>query len=128
MRKICPTCGAIRPGIESFCRKCGVELVNEPNRCSAEKTALCRGVKFDDEDRYCPYWLYKGRKMPYSITKQKQILAVEHALRIVPPEYQRGILDNIIKRRAYPNDGHRNTYGYWKQRFIYQVAAELHLI
>ena len=39
--------------IENFCRRCGIELEKEPNRCSEGKQELCKTMIFNDEDRYC---------------------------------------------------------------------------
>ena len=55
MNKICPTCKRMYSELESYCTKCGIALVKEPNRCSANKTALCAGKTFADDDLYCSY-------------------------------------------------------------------------
>ena len=53
MKKVCPSCGRIFTEIDNFCTKCGIELVKEPNRCSGEKTALCKSKVYHDDDMYC---------------------------------------------------------------------------
>lgn len=55
MKKICPTCKREYTELENYCRKCGIELIKEPNRCSAMKTKLCMDAVFDDDDIYCSY-------------------------------------------------------------------------
>ena len=55
MRKMCPTCKKTYNEIENYCTKCGVTLVKEPNRCSANKTAMCSSKAFADDDRYCSF-------------------------------------------------------------------------
>ena len=55
MRKICPTCKRNYTELENYCTKCGKELVKEPNRCSENKTALCKTKTFADDDVYCSF-------------------------------------------------------------------------
>ena len=55
MRKVCPTCGRMYTELENFCSKCGIQLEKEPNRCSENKTALCKNKVFTDDDVYCSY-------------------------------------------------------------------------
>ena len=55
MNKICPTCGRMYTELENYCSKCGIQLVREPNRCSENKTALCKDKVFADDDLYCSY-------------------------------------------------------------------------
>lgn len=58
----------------------------------------------------------------------QKVMAIEKALNKVPPEYRRGIWDNICERKAFPEDADRSTYGRWKSRFVYEVAVALKLI
>lgn len=53
MRKECPKCGRLYYELDNYCTKCGIELVKQPNRCSAPKTALCAHKVFADDDLYC---------------------------------------------------------------------------
>lgn len=53
MKKMCPTCKREYAEINNYCTKCGIELVKEPNRCSAKKMALCKGMIYQDDDVYC---------------------------------------------------------------------------
>lgn len=55
MKKVCPTCRREYTELENYCRKCGIELEREPNRCSAGKTAMCKKVLFDNDDIFCSY-------------------------------------------------------------------------
>ena len=55
MRKICPTCQRLYTELENYCSKCGIPLEKEPNRCSENKTALCKGRVLEDDDLYCSY-------------------------------------------------------------------------
>jgi len=59
----------------------------------------------------------------YSKTK-----AIEHALEAIPEEYRRGVWDNIQKRKRYPYDADRTTYGRYKSKMVYLTAKHLHLI
>lgn len=55
MKKICPTCRREYSQLENYCTKCGIELVNEPNRCSEMKTSMCKEKVFEEDDRYCSF-------------------------------------------------------------------------
>lgn len=55
MKKHCPSCGRTYTGQEVFCGKCGVLLEREKNRCSTNRTELCRGARLEDDDLFCPY-------------------------------------------------------------------------
>lgn len=57
----------------------------------------------------------------------RRIDAVNKALKKIPPEYRRGVMENIIERKPFPDDAARSTYSLWKQRMIYFTAKELHL-
>lgn len=52
---------------------------------------------------------------------------VDGALSAVPPEYRRGVWENIQKRKPYPMDAGRATYSRWKTFMIYRVAVGLGL-
>ena len=53
------------------------------------------------------------------------IKAVESALEMIPPEYRKGVWDNIVNYRRYPDDASVSTYKRYKQRFIYYVAHNM---
>lgn len=55
----------------------------------------------------------------------KQISAIDRALLKIPPEYREGVWEGVMNNSAYPTDAHRNTYGYWKARFVYEVAYNM---
>ena len=55
MKKICPACRREYTELENFCRKCGIALVKESNRCSEMKTALCKTAEFEANDLYCSF-------------------------------------------------------------------------
>ena len=55
-------------------------------------------------------------------------LAIDKALNEIPPEYRKGVWENIQKRKAYPLDADRTTYGRYKSKFIYRVAEKLKYI
>lgn len=55
MRKTCPKCGREYCGLENYCSKCGIELEKDPNRCTREASALCKGRKLPDEDLFCAW-------------------------------------------------------------------------
>lgn len=58
---------------------------------------------------------------------EERIRGIRKALDIVPQEHQVFILDNIVFKapgKSYPC----KNWGYWKQRFLYNVAKNLSLI
>ena len=57
-----------------------------------------------------------------------QIKVIEDSLAKIPPEYQRGVWESIVKRKAYPLDAARVTYARYKSKMIYDVAKGLHII
>ena len=57
----------------------------------------------------------------------RETRAVESALRIVPEEYRKGLMDSITQFKRYPRDADPRTYRTWKQRFIFAVAENLGL-
>ena len=60
--------------------------------------------------------------------RTKRIDAVDKAMEKIPPEYRRGVYENIAYRKPFPSDAARATYSRYKQRMIYHTARELHLI
>lgn len=54
--------------------------------------------------------------------------AYDRALKVVPEEYRKGVLDSICRDAPYPYDAHRNTYWYWKSKLVYTLAEILHYI
>lgn len=53
------------------------------------------------------------------------IKAIEDALTMIPEEYRKGVWQNIMEARRYPDDAGIATYKRYKQRFIYYVAHNL---
>lgn len=53
------------------------------------------------------------------------ISAVDDALGSIPPEYQKGVWENIVLFRRYPDDASPSTYKRYKQKFIHQVAHNM---
>lgn len=60
--------------------------------------------------------------------RTRRIDAVDKAMEKIPPEYRRGVYENIAYRKPFPSDAARATYSRYKQRMIYHTARELHLI
>ena len=60
--------------------------------------------------------------------RTRRIDAVDKAMEKIPPEYRRGVYENIAYRKPFPGDAARATYSRYKQRMIYHTARELHLI
>ena len=50
------------------------------------------------------------------------IKAVDQALALLPEEYRKGVWNNIIHYKRYPDDADPRTYRRYKQMFIYHVA------
>ena len=55
MYKICPKCGERYGKLSNYCRKCGVDLHKDINRCSEPKTRYCESSQFPDDAIYCEY-------------------------------------------------------------------------
>lgn len=53
---------------------------------------------------------------------------VEQALILVPPEYRKGIMDNILYGASYPLDAGEATYKRWRCKLIYFVAKNKNLV
>lgn len=51
------------------------------------------------------------------------IQPIEDAWTVIPDEYHKGIYDNIIYRRPYPDYANRKTWQLWRQRYVYRVAV-----
>lgn len=60
--------------------------------------------------------------------RTRRIDAIDKAMEKIPPEYRRGVYENIAYRKPFPSDAARATYSRYKQRMIYHTARELHLI
>lgn len=54
--------------------------------------------------------------------------AVEKALKDIPEEYRKGIMDNICFGSPYPITADCETYGRWRRRLLYYTAKNLNLI
>lgn len=66
---ICPACGRTYKGLERFCSQCGVELEKDKNRCSEQRTQLCRGKALDDDDIFC---CYCGALTTFAVEKKER--------------------------------------------------------
>ena len=53
------------------------------------------------------------------------ISGVEDALATIPKEYQKGVWENIVLYKRYPDDANPKTYRRYKARFIYKVAENM---
>lgn len=60
--------------------------------------------------------------------RTRRIDAVDKAMEKIPPEYRRGVYENIAYRKPFPDTAARSTYSYWKQKIIYFTAKEMNLI
>lgn len=58
----------------------------------------------------------------------RKTTAIEQAMKRIPDEYQRGVWENITKRKAFPKDASRSTYSRNKSKLVYHVAKNLELI
>jgi hypothetical protein len=66
----------------------------------------------------------QGMKLASSY-ESRMVHIIDSCLTLIPAEYRRGVWDNIMWRKRYPDDGHRNTYGHWKQIFVVAVANQI---
>lgn len=55
-------------------------------------------------------------------TLHDDIKIIEDAIKIVPPQYQYGVLMSILTKEKYPYNASVRTYNRWKRRFVYAVA------
>ena len=55
---------------------------------------------------------------------KKKISAIDNGLLMVPEEYRKGLVDNIIKKKPYPYFADTSTWKRWKRRFVYWVYQE----
>lgn len=53
---------------------------------------------------------------------------IDKSIKSIPMEYQKGIWNNIIAQRPYPQDANKSTYGRYKSKFIFKVAEKLRYI
>ena len=51
-----------------------------------------------------------------------QLSSVDRAFEKVPPEYRKGLWDNIVNRRYYPDTAGIKTWKRWRQRLLWYVA------
>jgi len=67
MYKICPKCKKQYYELANYCRKCGIALEKDRNRCSENKTTLCGNRNYEDDDVYCEYC---GSLTTYALERQ----------------------------------------------------------
>ena len=51
--------------------------------------------------------------------------AIDAALEEIPPEYRKGVMNNICGRKPFPIDAGEATYGRWRSRLIYGIAKKI---
>lgn len=51
-----------------------------------------------------------------------QLSSVDRAFEKVPPEYRKGLWDNIVNRRYYPPTAGIKTWKRWRQRLLWWTA------
>lgn len=68
MNKRCPKCDRKYYELDNYCTKCGIELEKDANRCSENKTTLCRHKTFADDDIYCSHC---GSLTTYALERNK---------------------------------------------------------
>ena len=68
VKKHCKKCYIKYSELENYCTKCGIELENEPNKCSEMKTTRCERREFKDDDVYCSYC---GNLTVYAVERNK---------------------------------------------------------
>ena len=61
----------------------------------------------------------KAERRDQLLTKK---LAIDKSLDRIPPEYRRGVWENVQLRKPFPIDADRATYGRQKSLFIREVA------
>lgn len=66
-----------------------------------------------------------ARDAALRIYLRRQFEPVDKALTAIPPEYRKGLMDNIIEREPYPDYADLTTWKRWKRRLVFFVAAEI---
>ncbi len=65
-------------------------------------------------------------------TTASKISAIRTAFSSIPPEYRKGLMNNLENERTkdgyYPSDADYRTYQMYKQRLIFYVAKNLNYI
>ena len=54
--------------------------------------------------------------------------AVEKAVDKIPPEYQKGVFENIADGKRFPEGACYKTWLRWRKKFIWYTAEELKLV
>lgn len=57
-----------------------------------------------------------------------KLTAIARALSGIPPEYRRGVLDNVRYGAPYPYTAGYATWSRWRRRFLFLVAKNLRLL
>ena len=57
-----------------------------------------------------------------------KLTAIERALNTIPPEYRRGVLDNVRYQSPYPYTAGYATWSRWRRRFLWLAAKYLRLL
>lgn len=57
-----------------------------------------------------------------------KLTAIERALNGIPPEYRRGVLDNVRYGAPYPYTASYPTWSRWRRRFLWLAAKYLRLL
>lgn len=57
-----------------------------------------------------------------------KLTAIERALSGIPPEYRRGVLDNVRYQAPYPYTASYPTWSRWRRRFLWLAAKYLRLL
>ena len=57
-----------------------------------------------------------------------KLTAIERALSGIPPEYRRGVLDNVRYGAPYPYTAGYATWSRWRRRFLWLAAKYLRLL
>ena len=75
-KKKCPKCNAQYESLSNYCSECGIELIQDDNRCSANKHTLCARITYKADDRYCAYC---GSLTTYEVEREKNRAIIEQA-------------------------------------------------
>ncbi|MGL4483332.1 MAG: hypothetical protein ACRCUS_00110 [Anaerovoracaceae bacterium] len=53
---------------------------------------------------------------------KEKILIAENAIKYIPEEYRKGVLERIEKNKSWPNIACKNTWSAYQQVYIYHIA------
>lgn len=103
-------------------------IIRDYRRMQEEAAAIIvESVKSDGQ----PQGNSKGSTVEAKAMKRERnlthIKAIDDALLEIPQEYRKGVWENIVLNKKYPDDASIRTYKEYKSRLIYSVGKKLYI-